>query len=848
MKLIACRIENFGKFHDYECTFTDGLNTVLRENGWGKTTLSVFIKAMFYGLPKSTKRRLDENERKKYTPWQGGVYGGSLTFAVGERVYRIERTFGAVESQDTFELVDAETGLTSFEYDEAVGEKLFGLNAAAYERSTSFAARTVTEDGAETSIQAKLNGLLEDGEDIGAYDAAIRRLDEARKRFRADRGGGGEIATLQKQLEECESEILRARTAAEQLVEDQKAVETCREVVRAAERAVSDAEAKRERESEARTRKTLQDQYRSVLSEAVLQEKRVREEEAFFAEGGVPSEEEILQMEQIESELRKLEAERRAIPLDDYAEEARLFEEGCPTDEALERYALDAETVDRLNISLGNHSAAEGIDYPSRLIEIKNLQQQIDALQSLPTEEEAKRLLSEAEERVDEAERACAEELPMPKRSPARFLPLIGLIASGAFFLNLSFWGMVGLSVFLALCIVLTGVSIGVTEKRYHAALDQRREQELNRSAERKERYEDRRKAQDVIAKIGTRKEKLLRFERVKADIAVCEEYERCLQERAPRLQSLSEAFSRYPVRQANSWAVWVEALRAKAQRYQKYLELKSRTDALDQEIEVRRQAQRSYFALYKASPTVIREHCVRYNAVREELARRRGEVSAFEEKHALTPAFLAEEIPDRMTETDEEKRILQRRLDAKKEELRKAEAQEAATREEAEELPDLESEREEILSRKEEVEEKYAVLVRTKDYLERAKTALSTRYLGAMQEAFKEYLDLFSGERLGRFELNADLKIAFRAGGKKQDLDSLSKGCHCVVRLAERLAYVKVLFEGEKPFLLFDDPFAELDGENLSTVKELLQKASSQYQILYFVCHESRVPSMEEA
>ena len=53
MKLIKAHIFNFGKFHDEDIFFTDGLNTFLHENGWGKTTLSVFIKAMFYGMEHS---------------------------------------------------------------------------------------------------------------------------------------------------------------------------------------------------------------------------------------------------------------------------------------------------------------------------------------------------------------------------------------------------------------------------------------------------------------------------------------------------------------------------------------------------------------------------------------------------------------------------------------------------------------------------------------------------------------------------------------------------------------------------------------------------------------------------
>ena len=58
MKIIKLHIENFGKLHNFDLTLKDGLNQIKNNNGWGKTTLSIFIKSMFYGLP--AKSRGDE--------------------------------------------------------------------------------------------------------------------------------------------------------------------------------------------------------------------------------------------------------------------------------------------------------------------------------------------------------------------------------------------------------------------------------------------------------------------------------------------------------------------------------------------------------------------------------------------------------------------------------------------------------------------------------------------------------------------------------------------------------------------------------------------------------------------
>ncbi|MCR5425630.1 MAG: AAA family ATPase, partial [Lachnospiraceae bacterium] len=89
MKLISCHIENFGRLSDYSLSFAEGLHTICRENGWGKSTLAVFLRVMLYGFENEGKRSTEENERKRFRPWQKGTYGGTLTFEAGGRTYEV---------------------------------------------------------------------------------------------------------------------------------------------------------------------------------------------------------------------------------------------------------------------------------------------------------------------------------------------------------------------------------------------------------------------------------------------------------------------------------------------------------------------------------------------------------------------------------------------------------------------------------------------------------------------------------------------------------------------------------------------------------------------------------------
>ena len=71
MKIKSCYIAGFGKIKDEKIEFKDGFNLFERENGFGKTTLATFIKAMFYGL-ESYKSNYSK-DKKIYTKKQKNV-------------------------------------------------------------------------------------------------------------------------------------------------------------------------------------------------------------------------------------------------------------------------------------------------------------------------------------------------------------------------------------------------------------------------------------------------------------------------------------------------------------------------------------------------------------------------------------------------------------------------------------------------------------------------------------------------------------------------------------------------------------------------------------------------------
>lgn len=212
MRLIRCHIENFGKLHDCTIDFEKGANVICEENGWGKSTLAAFIRAMFYGLEGERKRSIEENERKRYTPWQGGVFGGQLTFEVDGKEYTVTRTFN---EQDEFELRDAKTNLISGDYSSKLGEELFKVDRESFMR-TVFIGQADCETSVTDDINAKIGNLTDNSNDLNSYEAASARLKDLLNSLTPSRKTGS-ISQRKNEITELDRKVVAQKGIPEAL-------------------------------------------------------------------------------------------------------------------------------------------------------------------------------------------------------------------------------------------------------------------------------------------------------------------------------------------------------------------------------------------------------------------------------------------------------------------------------------------------------------------------------------------------------------------------------------------------------------------------------------------------------
>lgn len=210
MKIKALHIGAFGGLKDLDINLENSFNIIYGENEHGKTTLMNFIKMMFYGTERSSAQ-LSKNLRKKYTPWDNSVMAGSIDFENNGRLYRLERIFGSSNSTDKVTLIDL--GLGSREtVSSDIGVTLFGLSAAAFERSIFIGQFGFPEshDLASGELNSKLSNIALTGDETISFDAVKKRLENAKYELMSKSGKSGIYDKNLKNLKELESQLENA--------------------------------------------------------------------------------------------------------------------------------------------------------------------------------------------------------------------------------------------------------------------------------------------------------------------------------------------------------------------------------------------------------------------------------------------------------------------------------------------------------------------------------------------------------------------------------------------------------------------------------------------------------------
>ena len=798
MKLLACHIDNFGKLCDVTLQFYDGLNVINEENGWGKSTFAAFLKVMFYGLDTKKNAGAFEKERIMYRPWQGGAFGGEVDFELDGKQYRISRTFGRTEKADEFHLYDLSTNLESYDFSEDIGNEIFELDSASFKRSIYIAQNDCPSEASD-GINAKLGNLAENTNDINNFESASRQLKEILNQLTPDRVTGSikkrknYITQLSQELRSFEAaqDGLEGIKAKEQqvLAQIQKVQEVRKNYTEALVAASEDSR-----------RKALYSQYDAMCQEVEEKEQKRESYKTYFP-AGIPTDEEFqLQMQHIAkmNEMQNAVSEYTfsAEEMEEYDKLSKMFESRVPEEEEIDTVLQMFHEIDKQKEEIVRQEAKVS-SYRAEL-------EQRPEMPKFSGEIAYKVCLVAGVIAAFAGVGALAlwyfDVLPM---IDAQIL-LMAAVASGV------------CGVVLGIISIVWGVRVSNEKRTWQTMMDEETARTEGKVKSLKETItsmkEDVRKVYGTIGKflgtfhiyceVGEYQEKLYEL---KGQVA---EYLR-MKERLALCASKNSAYEELH-----------NKLLAFMQLYQFPFE-KEEAQSLNQ--------LQTKATEYHMADAAYKEVCLK----RENFEKQQEK--SFWTRQALCPYSL-EELNTWIAQADEK---LENLKDTKNQYARQLEnlQEQLDLRDEKEaELKDLYAEQENDI-------QKYHILKMTQEFLQQAKEQFTARYMAPIAEGFAKYYGKLTGDDRQNWMIDANINLRVKEQGELRETHWLSAGYQDLIGVCMRLALVDAMYQEEKPFLILDDPFVNLDQEKVAAGNELLLEVAKEYQVIYFTCHDSRSP-----
>lgn len=900
MRLLSCYIENFGKLKDLSVTFEDGCNVICRENGWGKSTLAAFIKVMLYGFEEEKARDDLKNERKRYRPWQGGVYGGRLEFeAAGER-YVLTRTFGMKEKEDSFSLRKKDTNLECRDFSKAVGEDLFSLDCASFCR-TVFLSQNDCETVSTDAINARIGNLTDATDDINNYENVNQRFAGLLNQMNPNRKTGS-LYKCREEIARLEEEV-RVGRSADQAME--KLYESLQQK-RAEQDALKEEQALlAEKQQKIAAYKDIQVKREAYKS--LCQEYQEREEQAKARRACFPAK--VPERERLEEAIAcsvRLSAAKEKVQIYEMSEEEirrendleKLFREEWPDPETCDLQAQHLREMQELRVLMAGNSLSD--EERERLDEGRNR-----FAQGVPELSEFESVISEWNECVERRnvlpqKKLTCETLQQISRTGAAgkgnrtgrgaWRTVLGILflAAGLALLASGVWSAVsGKSPSLApaavaagLIVLIAGAALlfwqrgrtggrevsrspepadndGLEQMKRQIAQDEAFIEQVESGTERfLERYgmgwERKSEILDRLYDLKAAvREYITLSEREKASAQgqqeeryreLAEEVKAFLNKYFPEEETDESAFGSELARireAAGEYAVLKKKSNDLARAREAYRGLAGSLEAFLAELSIEPEPD------LQAHLLRIRSHLQSYENSMQELLAAKERKEAFETAENMAEILQGEpaetmqplqEITGRLEEIAGRLEQLYEYMADDNRHLDELRAESDQTAETAERLSALRESYEAGL-------EKYERIKITREYLERAKISLTARYTEPIRKGLVKYYASLTGEDAGRILVDANVGVTVDELGMQRDPRFFSAGYRDMIGICLRMALVDAMYREEKPFVVFDDPFANLDDSRLAGALNLLRQAGREYQILYFTCHDSRTP-----
>lgn len=815
MKFIECYIENFGKLREFHQEFKDGLNVILEDNGFGKTTFAAFIQAMFYGLDAG---RTKDSDRKKYDPWQGGKFGGSIIFSLNGRTYRLERFFGKREKDDTFVLYNEETGLESKDFSQNIGCEIFGIDKESYGKSAYIPQGKVEAElmGAG-DINAKLSDLSESDNDMASFDKAMQELKDLKNKYKRSTG-------LIQEKELAKSNAESSLKHSENLLETEKRI---KEELHTKRSLKKELEEKIERLHKSYAEKEKAEHYKTIKNDAEESAERIKRYESEMKK--IPDSEELSSLYTLTEEYKRSETIKRT------AELSESEKEELDKADAYGMCELPEDEYKSITEKIQEYKTKKAVTESANLTEEEKTR--LYKLRKMFSENDFD--MAKLEEIYYRA-REAKEKLGFLKVKKFPVIPVI----TGAVLLLLGIIFMCFFSVIGGITSALAGIALSVifiiknkTENSAILTEIDNANKAIAKADETFATFDDdfAGKHEEALRTIRFFNTELQNLE-LKEKNALKFAFDSKLDELKRELDEKAQHYLGAPFTE--------DETEEEFRKFYKYCtELKSIKEKKIKSEEALMIAESKYAELRvksmeftDASPEKAYEElkvlCEKLNAEKENYAAKNNLLKEFiasngipEEICELTGTAELEAARAALSETDDVIKDLEKRLS------------DIIT--ETEKIPELTAEVNELEDEIGNLKKKVLLIEKAEEALKMAKENLTLKYLGPLGERFEKYKTvLFAPENA---KLDAELSIGTIEYGEKHQASTYSSGLRDILAIALRFSLIDALYETEKPVVVLDDPFTNLDENRIESAKKAIETLSEEYQIIYLTCHKSR-------
>ena len=871
MKILSCHIENFGKIHDYTMNFCDGANIICEENGWGKSTFVAFIRAMFYGLEGDRKKNIEENERKRYKPWQGGVFGGQLVFEIQGKKYLISRVFKDKEANDEFELRDATTNLPVKEYTSKIGEEIFKINRASFLR-TVFIEQNQCETSSTDDINAKIGQLADNSNDLNNFEVATAKLTDIINKLNPKRSTG----TISKRRENI--------ATYERLVQDGKEIPVSIEKYQEKLHGEEDTyeELKGQMKEIAETQKIVSEQQsiRAKKSEWERLKKAVGkklEEQQTYEQkfpGNIPVLEDvkkkILESNNMDRVHDKLEIYHvTQAEKNDLALLENTFVQGIPSDADFNGILSDAKTFE----SLSQEYASEQISSAEkkRLDELEtyfvNESESVASVVGKWNNRNTKKFALSSKQAALMALKASMEsQRPRQSKKISPFLIIGIILAIVGLLVAITISPAVGITmVVVGVGLAVVGILVNKKEESVQSPISPEFEN-LRRAIDEDEEYVA--KTDEEVANYLIAHGKSFNEDTVSGVLqeileesveysSLKKKYQKSLDHTTAMdienlRQSLMIFLDKYGIASTDLNLVDdLYKLRDKAEKYKTLREKQKNLRKAEDEYEEIRESmiaflnEYSYEVLDNISLQLsdIRDCVVAYQNSVNTLKDARHDLEQFETANkisALSEIKMDESLPtleelnQKVQQLTEDRETVHKSINNYNNALEKLQEKYDEWEENSTKLKELKF----IQSME---EKKYEHVSIAKKKLELAKEVMTAKYADPIFQGFSQYYEMISGNEASRFHIDANTTVTVDELGKQRDMNTLSSGYRDLIGICLRIALVDAMYQEEKPPLIMDDPFANLDDKKVILGMNFVEKLAEKYQIIYFTCSATR-------